>query len=264
MTAASKEDLKAVVEGNNEFAFELFHQLAQKPGNKFFSPYSISTALGMTYAGARGNTAKEMAQTLHFTLPNERLHPAFGELIRKIQGADEKRHYELAVANSLWGDKTGLSVDPKFLRITESDYQAGFQLVDFTKDAEGARRTINAWIEDKTNKKIEDFITKGLITANTRLVLTNAIYFRGEWSVPFPKAATKPEDFTSTGAPAFKVPMMNHTFRASYVQNADFQLAQLMYKDDVVSMVVILPMKKDGLPEVERKLSGNGSGKHWH
>ena len=133
----AKDDLKAVVEGNNEFAFDLLHQLGQKPGNKFFSPYSISTALAMTYAGARGNTAKEMAQTLHFTLENERLHPAFGELIRKIQGADKKRNYELAVANSLWGGKSGLSLDPRFLRITQTDYHAGFQFVDFVKDTEG-------------------------------------------------------------------------------------------------------------------------------
>jgi serine protease inhibitor len=97
--------LGAVVEGNTAFAFDLYRQLAQRPGNKFFSPYSISTALGMTYAGARGNTAKEIAQTLHLTQGNEQLHPAFGELIRKIQGDDKKRNHELAVASSLWADK---------------------------------------------------------------------------------------------------------------------------------------------------------------
>jgi serpin B len=251
----NSEDLAAVVEGNNQFAFDLYHQLGQKPGNNFFSPYSVSTALGMTYAGARGNTAKEMAETLHFTLDNQRLHPAYGELIRKIQGADKKRNYELAVANSLWGVKTGLSLDPTFLGIAQTDYQAGFRLVDFANDAEGARRSINGWVEDKTHKKIEDLIPKGLITNSTRLVLVNAIYFKGDWSVPFPKSATKPDDFTIPGEPAFKVPMMNHTFGARYMENADFQLAQFMYKDDEVSMVVILPKKKDGLPETEKKLS---------
>ena len=110
---AKEDELAALVRGNNEFALDLYKQLGKKEGNLFFSPYSISTALGMTYAGARGNTAKEMAQTLHFTLDNEHLHPAFGELIRKIQGADKKRNYELAVANSLWGAK-GLSLDPNF------------------------------------------------------------------------------------------------------------------------------------------------------
>jgi serpin B len=250
----SSEDLAAVVEGNNRFAFDLYHQLGQKPGNKFFSPYSISTALGMTYAGARGNTAKEMAQTLHFTLDNERLHPAFGELIRKINGADKKRNYELDVANSLWGAE-GLSLEPKFLRITQIDYQAGFKSADFANNPEGERQIINGWVEGKTNKKIEDLIPKGLITGNTRLVLVNAIYFKADWDMPFPKKRTWPEDFTIPGSPAFKVPMMHHTFEANYMENADFQLAEFIYKDKEVSMLVILPKKSGGLSQVEKKLS---------
>jgi serpin B len=249
------EDLAAVVEGNNRFAFDLYRQLGQKPGNKFFSPYSISTALGMTYAGARGNTAKEMAQTLHFTLGNERLHPAFGELIRKVNGTDKKRSYELAVANSLWANKTDLSLDPKFLRTTQADYQADFQFVDFRNDAEGARQSINGWVEDKTKNKIVDLIPGGFITDKTRLILVNAIYFKGDWSVAFPKELTRPYDFTIPGTPAFKVSMMHNTFDAGYMENADFQLAQFMYKDNEVSMVVILPKKMDGLPDVEKKLS---------
>ena len=121
-----------LVEGNNEFAFDLYTHLAKEKGNKFFSPYSISTALGITYTGARGNTAKEIAKTLHFTLDKDRLHPAFGELIRKVNGPDKKRGYELAVANSLWGNKSDLSLHPKFLRTTLTDYQGSFQFVDFS------------------------------------------------------------------------------------------------------------------------------------
>ncbi len=249
------KDLAALVDGNNQFAFDLYRQLGHESGNKFFSPYSISTALGMTYAGARGNTAKEMAQTLHFTLDNERLHPAFGELIRKVQGADKKRNYELAVANSLWGNKTGLSLDPRFQRITQTDYQAGFQRVDFADNPEVARQTINGWVEDKTKKRIEDLIPAGVISQSTRLVLVNAIYFKAGWFVDFPKEATKPDNFILAGAPAFKVPMMNHTFVTYYKETADFQLAQFIYLDNEVSMVVILPKKKDGLAEVEKKLS---------
>src|ERR1700678_3756977 len=98
---AQTKDLATLVEGNNQFALDLYRQLGQKPGNKFFSPYSISTALGMTYAGAKGQTAKEMASTLHFALETEHLHPAFGDLIRQIQGTDKKREFELATANSL-------------------------------------------------------------------------------------------------------------------------------------------------------------------
>ena len=153
---AQNKDLTTLVEGDNQFALDLYHQLGKKAGNKFFSPYSISTALGMTYGGAKGQTAQQMAQTLHFTLDNDNLHPAFGELIRKIQGTDKKRDFQLTTANSLWGNKTDLKLNPQFLRITQTDYQAGFQLVDFIDDPEGSRKQINAWVEDKTNKKIQE------------------------------------------------------------------------------------------------------------
>jgi serpin B len=175
-------------------------------------------------------------------------------MIRKVNGADKKRNYELEVANSLWGAK-GLSLEPKFLRITQTDYHAGFQSADFANNPEGARQIINGWVEDKTNKKIEELLPKGLITGNTRLVLVNAIYFKADWAVPFPMKRTWPEDFTIPGSPPFKVPMMHHTLEVNYMENADFQLAEFIYKDKEVSMVVILPKKNDGLAEVEKKLS---------
>ncbi len=248
------KDLAALVEGNNQFAFDLYHQLAQEPGNKFFSPCSISAALAMAYAGARGNTAKEMAKTLHFTFDNERLHPAFGDLIRRINGADSKRKYQLAVANALWA-KRGLSLEPAFLRITQAHYQAGFETADFAGDAEAARQRINGWVEDRTNKKIMDLVPKGFLGNKTVLVLVNAIYFKGDWASPFGKEETKTDDFELAGGPKIKVPMMNQAIVANYMANADFQLAELPYKDNEVSMIVILPKKKDGLPGVEKSLS---------
>jgi serpin B len=253
--APTAGDLSALVAGNNEFAFDLYHQLAQKPGNKFFSPYSISTALAMTYAGARGNTAKEMAQTLHFTLDNERLHPAFGELLRKLNGTDKRRQFTLVTANSLWGDKTYLSPAPEFLRITREDYQAGFELVDFVGNTEGARRHINGWVEERSNKKIEKLVPKGILASDTRLVLANAIYFKAVWAVPFTKETTKPGDFTTADGRTVKVPMMKEEFKTQYMENEDFQLAELMYLNHELSMVVILPKKKDSLSEVEKSLS---------
>ncbi len=154
----------------------------------------------------------------------------------------------------------GLSLDPKFLRITQTDYQAGFRFADFINNAEGARRTINGWVEDRTNKKSAHLLPTGFIDANTRLILVNAIYFKGDWSLPFPKEATRPDDFTVAGSPAFKVLMMNRTFEANYMETLEFQMAEFMYKDNEVSMVVILPKKKDGLPEVEKKLSAKALG----
>jgi len=251
---AEQGDLKTLVQENNEFAFDLYARLSKEKGNKVFSPYSISTALGMTYAGAKGNTAKEMAQTLHFTLDNEHLHPAFGNLIRKIHGT-EKPNHELAVANSLWANTSDLGLDPGFLRTMQTDYQAGFHYVDFINDLEGARRSINGWVKEKTKNKVTDLIAEKYISRQTRLILVNAIYFKADWSVPFPKAATKLGDFSIPDKTAFKVPMMSNTLVASYMEDSDFQLAQFKYKDNHVSMVVILPKKMDGLLEVEKKLS---------
>jgi serine protease inhibitor len=176
--AAMQDDVKELVKGNNAFAFDLYRQMAQQEkGNFIFSPYSISIALAMVYAGARGETAREMAKVLHFTLPQERLHPSLGELFRTIQGADKKQNYELEIANGLWGAK-GLSLDHKFLRVTQTHYQAGFQFVDFAKDAEGARQRINGWVEEQSKKKITELIQKGVIGPNTRMILANAIYLK--------------------------------------------------------------------------------------
>jgi serpin B len=251
---AQNKDLTTLVEGNNQFAFDLYHRLGQKAGNKFFSPYSISTALGMTYAGAKGQTAQEMAGTLHFNLDNQHLHPAFGELIRQLQGTNKKRDFQLTTANSLWGN-LNLDLNRNFLRITQTDYQAGFQLVDFSKDAEGARKRINGWVEEKTNNKIKDLLQPKAVTPATRLVLVNAIYFKASWLEPFSKNLTKDEEFTIPGSPALKVPTMNRAFFVNHLANDDFQLAQLSYKDNELSMVIVLPNKKDGLAEVEKKLS---------
>ena len=251
---AQNKDLATLVEGNNQFALDLYQQLGNKSGNKFFSPYSISTALGMTYGGAKGQTAQEMAHTLHFALENEQLHPAFGALIRQIQGTDKKRDFQLTTANSLWGHKD-FKLNANFLRITQTDYQAGFHLVDFVNDAEGARQKINGWVEDKTNNKIKELLQPKTLTLNTRLVLINAIYFKGTWLEQFSKKETRLEEFTIPSSLAVKVPTMNKTFFVKYLGNEDFQLVQLPYKDNEVSMVIILPQKKNGLAEVEKKLS---------
>lgn len=219
---AQAKELATVVEGNNQFALDLFHRLGQKPGNKFFSPYSISTALGMTYAGAKGQTAQEMASTLHFSLKNEQLHPAFGELIGRLQGTNKKRDFQLTTANCLWGN-LNLNLSGNFLRITQADYHAGFQLVDFINDAEGVRKKINGWVEDKTNNKIKDLLQPKTITPETRLVLVNAIYFKASWLEQFAKEQTKDEEFGIPGSPRVKAPTMHKTFFLNYLDNDDFQ-----------------------------------------
>src|SRR6266542_4087785 len=177
-------DTATVVKGDNAFAMELYRGLAKQDGNLFFSPYSISTALAMTYAGAKGETAQQMAKALHFTLPQERLHPAFADLLKQTNGAIKERKYQLQVANRLWGQKD-YGFLPDFLKLTEVSYGAGLQEVDFAKATEQARKAINAWVEEQAKNKIKDLIKPGILRGDTRLVLTNAIYFKAAWMRSF-------------------------------------------------------------------------------
>src|SRR5262249_3914419 len=153
-------DTKAAVDGNSAFAFDLYAQLRAREGNLFFSPHSISTALAMTYSGARGQTAEEMATALHFALPPERFHAAFADLGRELKGAGKPRKAQLHVANRLWGQKD-YGFLPAFLKLTEDNYNAGLKEVDFISGAEQARKEINTWVEQQTRDKIKELLKPG-------------------------------------------------------------------------------------------------------
>ncbi len=190
--ASATADRAAVVEGNNAFAVDLYGQLRSRSSNLFFSPESISTALAMTYGGARGDTAAEMAKSLHFTLPPDRLHPAMGALLGDLNAPHNG--YQLHVADALWVQQ-GYAFLDDFLKLTKNDYGAGFNQVDFKGATEAARLTINEWVGQKTENKIKDLLQPGVLKPTTRLVLTNAIYFKGDWQTPFDKDRTEVEDF---------------------------------------------------------------------
>lgn len=249
-----RTDLQTLVDGNTEFAFDLFARLAEKKGNVVFSPYSISNALGMTYAGARRETAEQMAKVLHFNVGQERLHPAFGELIADLQKEDKGRPYHLHVANSLWG-QAGYPFADRFLQLTRKEYGAGLKEVDFAVDPEQARKTINHWVEERTKDKIKELLLPGDVSPNTRLVLTNAIYFKATWKIPFSKTATKEGIFEVAADKKALAPMMHHPrglFR--YFEGDDFQWLELPYKGDRLAMVLLLPRKKGQLAELEKTL----------
>jgi serpin B len=244
-----------VAKDNNSFAIDLYRNLREKEGNLFFSPTSISTALAMTYGGAREKTAEEMAKTLHFSLTGKDLHPACASLIAELNGAGtspDKRGYQLNVANALWGMK-GYGFNQEFVDLCKDHYEAGLQEVDFA-DSEKARKTINDWIEEKTQKKIQDMIKSGVLSGDTRLVLTNAIYFKGDWALQFDKQRTKDDDF-HVGGKTVKVPMMHNKLDAKIFEDASLQALNLPYKGKELSMIVILPKKKDGLADLEKTLS---------
>jgi serpin B len=252
---AVPEDARAAVKGNTEFALGLYDKLRTQDGNLFLSPYSVSTALAMTYEGARGETADEMARALHFTSDRERLRAAFAALLAQTRPG-KKQDYELSVANALWGQR-GFGFLPDFLNHTRESYGAGLREVDFVGDTEQARRTINAWVEKETRDKIKDLLQPGVLDADTRLVLTNAIYFKGLWAQQFKKSATKEETFHTSGGGSAKAPLMHQTGDFKYADGGDFQALELPYRGKDLSMVVLLPKKADGLPALEAKLTAS-------
>jgi serpin B len=252
--APDRNDTAAAVKGNTEFALRLYGQLCGRDGNLFLSPYSVSTALAMTYAGARGQTATDMAHALDFTLEPDRLHRAFAALRADLNEGGKKKDYELSVANALWGQKN-FGFLPDFLDLTSRDYGAPLHQVDFMQDTEVARRTINAWVEEQTHDRIKDLLPRGILTGDTRLVLTNAIYFKGFWADQFKKDATREEAFHTGGGATVKAPLMHRTGRYGYLDGGDFQALELPYRGKHLSMMVLLPKQADSLAALEGKLT---------
>lgn len=245
---------KALVAGNNAFALDLYARVGSGKGNQFFSPYSISTALAMTYAGARGRTAEQMARVLHFKLEPNRLHAAFKALMEDLNTAGEKGGFHLSVANALWAQK-GYTFIPEFLELIESNCQAGFSELDFMRAAEPARQIINRWVEQRTQQKIENLISPGLLNPETTLVLTNAIYFKGNWAHPFKREKTRPGPFTLIDGKRRAVPMMHRTGSYGYREESDYQVLELLYAGYRLSMVILLPRQADGLARLYENLT---------
>ncbi|MDH3209715.1 MAG: serpin family protein [Burkholderiaceae bacterium] len=243
---------QVAVIGNNAFAVELYGQLRSQSGNLFFAPASISTALAMTYAGAKGATADEIANTLHFTLPADKLHPAMGALQRGLNAQHDG--YQLRLANAVWIQQ-GYTLIDEFLALTSSHYGAGLHEADFTNAAEAARLTINQWVESQTQHKIKDMLQPGTIKPATRIMLTNAIYFKGDWKLPFNKEATRVEEFQVAVGSRAKTPLMQRTAKFNYLDGGTFQALELPYKGGELSMVVLLPNASDGMPNLEQSLS---------
>jgi serpin B len=252
-------DRAAVVEGNNAFAMELYGQLQDRSGNLFFSPESISTALAMTYAGARGDTASEMAKTLQFTLPADRFHPAMGALLSNLNA--EHDGYQLRVANALWAQQVYTFLND-FLKLTKSDYGAGLNQLDFKDATEAARLTINRWVEQKTEDRITNLLPPGSLSSKTRLVLTDAIYFKGDWQTQFDKTQTNDEDFHLSTAQKVKAPLMHREGGFNYFNGGTFQILEIPYKSAELSMLVFLPNDASGLRALEQSLTSPNM-KQW-
>jgi serpin B len=242
----STSEQELLVEGNSAFAFELYQALREEEGNLFYSPYSISLALAMTYAGARGETAQQMADTLQFLLEQERLHPAFNwldaELATRGEGAAGKdgEGFRLNIVNAIWGQKDYEFLSD-FLDVLAENYGAGLRILDFITEAEKSRLTINDWVSDQTEGRITDLIPQGVITELTRLVLTNAIYFNAAWAYPFDEDMTADNPFYFLDGGQVIVPMMKQTESFGYTEGEGYQAVELPYDGDELSMVILLP-----------------------
>jgi serpin B len=259
--ASGAANVGPVVEGNNRFALDLYGRLRSGQGNLFFSPGSISTALAMTYAGAAGSTEAEMARTLHFNLPPDRLHDAMSALQASWKTSDPKQGFHLQVANRLWGQE-GRTFSPSFLELTRTKYGAEVARLDFARKPEAARQAINQWVEQQTADKIKDLIPSADVITNVWLVLTNAVYFKGDWSTRFDKNLTREGDFHVSATEKRKVALMHRQDRFRHAALDDLQVLELPYGDKSLSMVVILPQKVDGLADVEAKLTADNL-KKW-
>ncbi|OGO09733.1 MAG: hypothetical protein A3K46_02590, partial [Chloroflexi bacterium RBG_13_60_9] len=239
-------DLAELVRGNNEFAFALYPQLAAGDENVFYSPYSISIALAMTYAGAKGQTADEMSQALRFLLPGDRLHPAFNKLAlelesrSKVEDLEPDQVFQLNVANSLWG-QAGFAFEQDFLDTLAVHYAAGMRLVDYEQDAEAARQKINEWVSQSTNQKIKDIIPQGVLDALTRLVLANAVYFNAAWQHPFEPEATLPGPFRLRDGATVDVPMMHGQASLRTMAGGGYRAVELPYAGRQLAMLILLP-----------------------
>jgi serpin B len=243
----SDTQLSALVSGNNTFAFNLYQQLAKNnTGNMFYSPYSISTALAMTYAGAAGGTEKQMSSALHFTLPQAQLHPAFNDLAMQLasrgQGAKgtNGKGFSLEIANALWGQKD-YNVQSAFLNTLAQNYGAGMNLLDFINSPEPSRITINNWVSDQTNNRIKDLLPQGSIDSLTRFVLTNAIYFDAAWQYPFVKESTHDATFHLLDGSTVTTSMMSNEAGYSYAKGTDYQAVELPYDGNEIAMDIIMP-----------------------
>lgn len=246
-------DLEAVVQANNAFSADLYGAAAaSEEGNLFLSPFSAFSALGMTLAGAEGLTRDEMLDVMNVD-DEASFHANLGALSQDLDG--RFKGYEIAIGNRLFGQK-GLNWEREFLDITADDYGAELEEEDFQSDAEGAREDINDWVSDQTRGNIDELLVKGSLSASTRLVLANAIWFKGDWAQSFDEDDTQDRDFTLASGDTVSVPMMSAELSSSYGEVGGVQILRLPYEGQEVSMFAILPAAADGLAALEAELDG--------
>jgi serine protease inhibitor len=248
----SSADLAKLAKANNALGLDLYQQIRTKPGNLAFSPLSISTALAMTWAGAKGETATQMQKVLHFEGKADDAADLAGKLVKSL--GDTSKPYTLHIANRLFGDKA-YSFEKAFLDKTAERFGAPLEALDFVHAADTGREHINAWVATETHDRIKNLIPSGALDTDTRLVLVNALYFKGDWSDPFLEKNTQPAAFHTSKTDQKDVPMMHATESFEFVAADGIKVLELPYKGNDLAMALVLPDAVDGLDAVEKKLT---------
>jgi len=247
-------DATTLVAATTAFGVALYAEAAGDRGNIFLSPASVSAALAMTYAGARGQTSAEIGRTLQFgAIDQTLLHRTLGLLLETIADATD---VDVAIANALFAQE-GYPFLPEFTALLAAHYRAGLREVDFASASEGARRAINEWTRRETRERIVDLLPPGILDAGSRLVLVNAAYFKGSWGAPFLEKDTSHQPFHRLNGQSTPVPLMRRSGSYKVADLDDAQLLSLPYGGGALAMVAILPRRNDGLPDLEAKLDSN-------
>jgi len=252
---------REAADGISAFAADLYTRLANKDGNLIVSPYSIDTALAMAAAGAQGSTRDELDKVLHLPA-GDKLGPAYRSLTASVSrpAPSAKSKTELAVANALWLQK-GRPLKRDYAALVREDFRAGLFETDFT-DPGAACRRINGWAEKETRDRIKDLVPATALNRNTRIVLTNAVYFKAKWAAAFKPENTKPDDFTLTSGKTIRAPLMHQKGEYSLRDEADFQVLRLPHDGEATALYVLLPRKTNGLMALEEKLTA-GTLRDW-
>ena len=250
-----QSNIERLTKSNTQFALDLYSEIKSREGNLFFSPYSISNALAMTYAGARAETAKQISSALHVSMGDEELHAAFAAIQARLRETQQEKQIELSISNSFWPHDEHPFLR-EYLELLRKYYDAEVIPVDFRSNPDSALRQVNSWIEKKTNGKIKGGVSGPLPPyPQTRLILANAIYFKGEWVSRFEKRATNEMPFYLSNSRTTQVPMMQQTSDFYYGEDNSLQVLEMPYTGADLSMVVVLPREIDGLPTIEQTLT---------
>lgn len=237
----------------NAFTVAAFKQVLHGDANLILSPFNIATALSMALAGAGGQTAAEMQAVLHVH-SDATYDAALGALLADLAKTGNTAGNELLTANGLWVQK-GYSIQPAFENTLAHNYRAPLTPLDFVANPEGARSQINRWTEEHTKQKIKDLFPAGSFDAQTRLVLTSAIYFYGKWHTPFVPSSTQPAPFTLGSGGTTQANFMNQTSHFGYTDTGSAQILEMRYADTGVAFDVLLPKTTGGLAELEKSLT---------